>query len=99
MDAVSPQEALQRIAAGVMAARGVALPERELVELYSLLLAGHQRAAARKDLARFDHEVEVLGHQFQTGLLVQERVDGGLQVSAASIREVLRRLCPLWPFC
>lgn len=77
----------------------VQLPEETAAELLQFFRTGYERAVERDDIARFDDEVESLTEQLLAGAMLSARSDGGTQVDAASIREVIRRLCPIWPFC
>lgn len=75
------------------------IPPNSLAELRQILRSGYSRATKREDVERFDAEVAILADAFAKEVLLERTADGVSRLSAASIGDILRRLCPIWPFC
>lgn len=70
--------------------------------LRGLLLEGYERAIdelGEEGVSAYGDAVQALTTQLVQQAELEMTVDGSTQVSSESIQEVLRRLCPFWPFC
>lgn len=83
--------------------RGVELPETALKELQNILIRGRETALNEKNEEAFDTAVQELSRNLLAQVKTQRAMTAGggevVVASEASLRNALRKICPMWPFC
>jgi len=98
---VTPDEAVESIVSTLGRGQEVRLSRSEDRELRQFLADGYERASDRGDMERFNYEVGVLAGQLMsaTQLVALEGADFAEVEIAGGLGEILRKMCPIWPFC